>query len=223
MLKIVSLEIIDLIAYSRGIQFVLKEPLEDGKTKISFYSFDTDTKDIAKVTKNAYLMTKFGTAYSAVCDKLGDYIACDSVRLRDGKTFVIYASGEIGVFAEDGSLLYTGDLLYKDSPARDAAADGVYIWSVVPSDDLIVRYSVAQNRVVMRIGGDRSDTFARPVAIEEYDGKLYICNQKSCTVKTVDLSDYTVSEYKIFDEPVHKYLRVGENEFVILDSGVYML
>lgn len=223
MLKIIGLEIIDLIPYARGIQFVLKEPLEDGKTKVSFYSFDTDIRDIAKVTKNAYLMTKFGPSFGAICDKIGDYIACDSTRMRDGKIFIIYASGEIGLFAEDGSLVYTGDILYRDFPARDAAADSGFIWSVVPDENMAVRFSVSQNRVVMRIGGAQANTFPHPVAIEEYDGKLYVCCQKSGEIKTVDLSDFTIGEYKTFDEPIHKYLRVGENEFVILDSGVYML
>ena len=34
---------------------------------------------------------------------------------------------------------------------------------------------------------------------------------------------YTVVEYAVFDEPVHKYLRIGNKELAVLDSGLYLL
>ncbi len=88
---------------------------------------------------------------------------------------------------------------------------------------MIVKYSLLQNRVVMRIGGDTSATFLNPVSVEEYDGFLFVCCKDARKIRRVRLSDYTVDEYKEFDEPVFKYLRVGSCEFVVLESGVYML
>ncbi len=223
MVKIVSLDIVDLIAFPSGVLFVLKENLENGSVKVSFYSFDIATKSIATVTKNAYLLTKFGASYAPIAKQLGDYVSCDTAKLWNGQTFIIYSTGEIGIFDEKGELLHTGDLKYKDLPARDVTTDNNYIWSVVPSGNMIVKYSLLQNRVVMRIGGDNTTTFSNPVAIEEYDGYLYVCNQDTCKIKRIRLSDFSVDEYKEFDEPVYKYLRVGTNEFVVLESGVYML
>ena len=223
MVKIVSLDIVDLIAFPSGVLFVLKENLENGSVKVSFYSFDIATKSIATVTKNAYLLTKFGASYAPIAKQLGDYVSCDTAKLWNGQTFIIYSTGEIGIFDEKGELLHTGDLKYKDLPARDVTTDNNYIWSVVPSGNLIVKYSLLQNRVVMRIGGDNTTTFSNPVAIEEYDGYLYVCNQDTCKIKRIRLSDFSVDEYKEFDEPVYKYLRVGTNEFAVLESGVYML
>mgnify|MGYP003293393911 CR=1 FL=1 len=223
MIKIVSLDIVDLISFPSGVLFVLKENLENDSVKVSFYSFDIATKSIATVTKNAYLLTKFGASYAPIAKQLGDYVSCDTARLWNGQTFIIYSTGEIGIFDENGALVYTGDLTYKDFPARDVTTDNNYIWSVVPAGNMIVKYSLLQNRVVMRIGGDNSTTFSNPVAIEEYDGYLYVCNQDSCKIKRVRLSDFSVDEYKDFDEPIYKYLRIGANEFVVLESGVYML
>lgn len=223
MLKIVSLDIVDLISFPSGVLFVLKENLENDAVKVSFYSFDIATKSIATVTKNAYLLTKFGSSYAPIAKQLGDYVSCDTAKLWNGQTFIIYSTGEIGIFDEKGELLYTGDLKYKDLPARDVTTDNNYIWSVVPAGNMIVKYSLLQNRVVMRIGGDNSTTFSNPVSIEEYDGYLYVCNQDTCKIKRVKLTDFSVDEYKEFDEPVYKYLRVGTNEFVVLESGVYML
>ena len=223
MLKIVSLDIVDLLSFPSGILFVLKENLENGAVKVSFYSFDIATQSIATVTKSAYLLTKFGPAYTPIAKQLGDYVSCDTAKLWNGNTFIIYSTGEMGIFDEEGALVRTGDLMYNGVPARDVAVDNNYIWSAVPSKNLIVKYSMLQNRVVMRIGGDNSTTFLNPVSVEEYDGYLYVCCKDARRIKRVNLSDYSVDEYKEFDEPVFKYLRVGKNEFVVLESGVYML
>lgn len=223
MLKIVSLDIVDLISFPSGILFVLKENLENDAVKVSFYSFDIATKSIATVTKNAYLLSKFGPSYAPIAKQLGDYVSCDTAKLWNGHTFIIYSTGEMGIFDENGSLLRTGDLMYNDSPARDVTPDNNYIWSVVPEQNLIIKYSLLQNRVVMRIGGDNSTTFSSPVSIQEYDGYLYVCNKDSRKIRRVKLSDFSVEDYKEFDEPVYKYLRVGSDEFAVLDSGVYML
>ena len=223
MLKIVSLDIVDLISFPSGILFVLKENLEDDSVKVSFYSFDVATKSIATVTKNAYLFSKFGPAYEKIASQLGDYVSCDTAKLWNGQTFIIYSTGEMGVFDENGALVRTDDLLYRDAPARDAAVDNNYVWSAVPSKNLIVRYSLLQNRVVMRIGSENDPTFDCPVAVEEYDGYLHVCCRGANRIKRVRLTDRSVDEYKTFDEPVFKYLRVGDCEFAVLESGVYML
>ena len=223
MIKIVSLDIVDLIPCFSGIMFVLKEGQEDESIKVSFYKFDLSSKSIASVTKNAYLLTKFGSAFAPIARQLGDYISCDSAKLWNGQTFVIYSSGEIGIFDEQGNLLKTGDLSYRDAPARDVAIDNNYIWSVVPDENLIVKYSLLQSRVIMRIGGDSASTFSKPVSVSEYDVYLYVCNQTSYKIKRIRLNDFSVEDYKEFDEPVYKFLKVDNHEFVILDSGVYML
>ena len=88
---------------------------------------------------------------------------------------------------------------------------------------MIVKYSLLQNRVVMRIGGEGASTFINPVSVETYDGCLYVCCKNARKIRRVRLSDFTVEEYKEFDEPVFKYLRVGKHEFAVLESGVYML
>lgn len=223
MIKVVSLDILDLIGFQSGVLFVLKENQNSDSVKVSFYSFDIETKSIATVTKNAYLLTKFGSAYAPIANQLGDYVSCDAAKLWNGHTFVIYSTGETGIFDEQGNLIKTADLTYREAPARDVAVDNNYIWSVVPEHNLIIKYSLLQNRVIMRIGGDESNTFNCPVAVSEYDGFLYICNKNSKKIKRLNLKTFLVEDYKEFDEAVYNYVKVGQNEFVILDSGVYLL
>ncbi|MCL2512786.1 MAG: hypothetical protein FWF08_02700 [Oscillospiraceae bacterium] len=223
MTKILGISVIDVIPFSKGIIFVKKEALENETVKVSFFSYDTDTEKIAGVTKNVYLLNKFGPAFAPIAQQLGDYVSCDAGTLPDLNTVILYATGEMGIFDDQGALLWTGDLFYHDSPARDVAIENKHIWCAVPEQNSIIRYSTTASKVVMRIGGDKSPTFACPVAVNEYGGMLYVCNHGSMKIRTINLKDFSVRDYMAFDEPVHKYLRVADKEFAVLDSGVYML
>lgn len=223
MKKILSINIIDIIPYSQGLLFVRKEVLEDDNIKVTFFSYDIDTDKITPVTKSVYLLNKFGPSFAPIAQQLGDYVSCDTGKLPGGNIFIIYSTGEVGLFDNNGELSWTGDLFYHDAPARDVAVENKHIWCVVPSMNSVIRYSVAANKVVMRIGGNNSSTFSAPESVCEYDGKLFVCNRDSMKINTVDLMKFSVADYMQFDEPVHKYLRVADREFVVLNSGVYML
>jgi hypothetical protein len=75
----------------------------------------------------------------------------------------------------------------------------------------------------MRLGSAESTSFQNPVSISKYDDILYVCNKDSRKVRTINLRDYSVNDYRIFDEPVYKYLRSCGKEIVVLQSGVYVL
>ena len=75
----------------------------------------------------------------------------------------------------------------------------------------------------MRIGSSQSTSFQNPVSISKYDNELFICNAESKKVRTINLKDYSVNDFRIFDEPVYKYLRSCGKEIVVLESGVYVL
>ena len=223
MIRIVSLDILDLLPFPSGILFALKEKAENSRDKLSFYSYDVSANSIATVTRSAYLLTKFGPAYMKIAEKLNDHISCDTVRLHNGGLFLLYSSGETGLFDEQGDLLRTGRLVYRGAPARDGAADGRYVWSVVPERDLIIKHSVTQDRVVMRIGGGEVPSFSAPSSLISDDEALYVCNPGAKKISRVDLKTYAVEDFKRFDEPVYQYIVSDGHEFVVLASGVYML
>ena len=94
---------------------------------------------------------------------------------------------------------------------------------ITAEQNLIIKHSATQNRVLMRVGGDASDSFSAPCSISSDERYLYVCNPGANKINRVDLRDFTVSDFKRFDEPVYKYIVSGEREFVVLRSGVYML
>ena len=223
MKKIMDIDIADIVAFSKGIVVARKDTLKSGKTKISFFTYDVKLERPTASTRGAYLLNKFGENYEAIADQLSDFIYCDACQMGNKHTAIAYASGEIGLFDDKGKLYWTGDLQYKGYPVSGVVSDGKYLWCVVPENNCIIRYSPTTEKIVLRIGGDSSTAFLNPVSLSLYDEKLYICNYESCKIRTVNLKDFTVSDYKTFDEPVYRYIKANDREVVELESGVYIL
>ncbi len=223
MKKIMDIDIADIIPFSKGIIVARKDTLKSGKTKISFFTYDVKLERPTASTRGAYLLNKFGEKYEAISEQLSDFIYCDAAILPNKHVAVAYTSGEIGLFNDKGELYWTGDLQYKDCPISGVVPEGKYIWCVVPENNCIIRYSPTTEKIVLRIGGDSSTAFLNPVSLNVYENKLYICNYQSCKIRTVNLKDFSVADYKSFDEPVYRYIKTNDREIVELESGVYML
>lgn len=223
MKKILNVNVIDIVPFSKGLIFVKRDAMPDGTNKVSFFSYDALTGEITTVTKSVYLLNKFGMAYEQVSAKLGDFITCDTAKLPNHHTIVIYPTGEMGHFDNNGRIIKTGDLYYNNAPARDAAFDGNSIWSVVPQRNAVIRYSVSAQKIVMRIGGDNNTAFNLPISVSYYTDGLFVCNQASCEIRKIDIDTLNVTDYLEFNEPVNKYFRFRDKEIVVLNSGIYEL
>lgn len=223
MKKLLNVNIIDIVPFSGGLIFVRSEKQENGVNKVSFFSYDAQSGEITTVTRSVYQLNKFGMAYEKICPKLGDFITCDTAKLPNHHTIIIYPTGEMGHFSEKGQIIKTGDLYYNNAPARDAAFDGNSIWSVVPQRNAVIRYSISAQKIIMRIGGDDNTAFNMPISAAYYDDGVYICNKASCEIRRIDTQTLNVTDYLEFEEPVNKYFRFKDKEIVVLDSGIYEL
>ena len=219
----ISDSIYDIIAFSNGIIYTRKKTLENGSARVSFYGYDIKRMQNTPVTKSVYLLNKFGPEYKKIAEQLGDYVSCDAEILPSKHVVVVYNSGETGIFSPDGEMVWSSDLNYQGSEISGAVADGNQIWSVVPEKNCVVNYSISHKKFSMRIGSSQSTSFQNPVSISKYDNELFICNAESKKVRTINLKDYSVNDFRIFDEPVYKYLRSCGKEIVVLESGVYVL
>ncbi len=223
MKKIVDCDIIDIIPFSCGIIFSKMDMLGEGKCKVSFYGFDIKKMRNAPVTRSVYMLNKFGNGYKRIVDAVGDYLNCDADTFMGNGTVLVYPTGETGVFDYEGKNTWVGDLLYHDCPVQDVAADGNQIWCTIPDQNAIISYSIAHKKFYMRIGGENSTAFSIPTSIIKYCDELFVCNAGSYKIRTVNLKDYSVRDFRTFDEPVRRYLRSCGKEIVQLDSGVYIL
>lgn len=220
--KIVD-SVYDIIAFSNGIIYTQKSVLENGSVKVNFYGYDIKRMQNTPVTKSVYLLNKFGSEYTKIAEQLGDYVSCDADVMPSKHSIVVYDSGEAGIFSPEGEMVWTSDLMYQGCEICGVAVDGRDFWSVVPQRNCVVSYSVSHKKFSMRIGSPESTTFQHPVSISKYDNDLFICCPESRKVRKINLNDYSVSDFRIFDEPVYKYLRSCGKEIVVLKSGVYVI
>ena len=223
MIKIIDSNIIDVISFSNGIIYTKKRLLDNGSYKVTFYGYDIKRMENTPVTKSVYLLNKYGSEYKKIAEQLGDYVSCDASVNALRQTIVVYPTGETGLFAPSGEMLWSSDLAYHDKEIAGIVCDDSSFWSVVPDLNCVVNYSISHKKFSMRIGSETSETFAHPVSISRYDDDLYICNTESCKVRLINLTDYSVKDFRIFDEPVYRYLRAAGKEIVQLESGIYVL
>ncbi len=222
MQKIVD-SVYDIIAFSNGIIYTKKSVLENGAVKVNFYGYDIKRMQDTPVTKSVYLLNKYGAEYNKIAEQLGDYVSCDADIMPSKHTVVVYDSGESGMFSPTGDMVWSSDLNYQGCEINGVAADGRQFWSVVPNKNCVVSYSISHKKFSMRIGSPESTSFQHPVSITKYDNELFVCNTESRKVRTINLNDFSVNDFRIFDEPVYKYLRSCGKEIVVLESGVYVL
>ena len=77
-------------------------------------------------------------------------------------------------------------------------------------------------REELRICGNKSP-FNKPVSLFIEGDSVMISNKGSKKLISVDLNSYSVFEYEQFEEPVHQYVKAGDNRFAVLDSGLYLI
>ena len=221
--KIVKFDFIDVIPLPKGIIFAGNKKMPDGSSKIIFMHYDVISGELTAVTKGSYFLNKFGINFEEIVSQLGDYISCDAVKLSNGTTVILYPTGEMGVFNEKGKLVWTGDIYYNDAPRRDLVYDSGNVWCCVPARKAVAEYSLTLNKFVMRIGGNNNTSFKRPVSLFADDENIFICDSGSNSIRTINKKTFNVSDYMTFDEPVLKYFRILNSQFVILESGIYEL
>lgn len=203
--------------------YIKPEITQGSRTKVGFLGYEMKTGKSVPITKWTYLRTKLGPAYKEIALQLKDYVTCEAATLANNHTVILFPDGDLGIFGAKGSAISTGKLTYKGEAVRSVAAVGNDFWSAVPTLNAVVCYSTGESRINMRIGGEKSNAFLHPEDVVKYDERLFVCCSESCKVRTIALSDYSVNDYLTFEEPVRKYFIAGNEEFVQLDSGIYIL
>ncbi|MGN0447038.1 MAG: hypothetical protein ACI4GC_00655 [Acutalibacteraceae bacterium] len=221
--NVFSGEILGITPFKKGFVFAAKDTDEDGRLKANFYGYDAINDKFTRIKKSVYLKVKFGYEYEEIAEQLGDYVSCDVGILNDNRLMAVFPNGEYSIFNTDGSLNVSSQLTYHGLPVCDIAVDGSYIWCAVPGENAIIKYSPREGRIILRVGGGDATAFDGPCAVSLFDGILYICNQASRKIRTLNLSNNSVRDYRVFNEKVYKYISVMGREFVWLKSGLYIL
>ncbi|MCM1544946.1 MAG: hypothetical protein NC110_06565 [Ruminococcus sp.] len=221
--SVFSGEILNITPFKKGFVFATKAETDDGRLVANFYGYDAINDKFTHIKKSVFLKVKFGYEYEDIAKQLGDYVSCDIGFLADNKIMAIFPNGEYNIFNPDGSLNVSSQLTYHGASVCDIAVDGQYIWCAVPDENAIIKYSPREGRILLRVGGGETTAFEKPCAVTLMGNTLYICNQASRKIRTLNTQTNSVRDYRVFNEKVYKYINVMGREFVWLRSGLYVL
>ncbi len=224
MIKISTKEIVDIHRYDDTKAIIVeKKPLADPskfKAAYSVVDFENKTKDV--LTKNAYLLKKFGTNFTAISETIPNFVQCDAAILYDRRVLVIYPNGEAGIFDRDGELSWSGYFKYHNEVVSRLALEGKYFWSICASENCAIRYSCQTMQVDLRIGGKNASTFIHPTHISTDGSDVYVCSERN-KVRRIDGINFTVSDHLTFDEEIREYHKFGKYAIAVMASGTYLL
>ncbi len=224
MIRISTKEIADILTYNDSKAIIVeKNPLLNTmqfKASYSVINFETKTKEV--LTKNAYLLKKFGSTFQTISETIPNFVQCNSAILYDKRVLVIYPNGEAGIFDRDGELSWSGYFTYHDEIVNHLALDGKYFWTICPAENCAIRYSCQTMQVDLRIGGKDASTFINPTHISVGDGDIYVCSDGN-KVRKIDGMNFTVSDFLDFEEGIKEYYKFGKYAIAVLSSGTYLL
>ena len=222
MKKVFSGEVYEVLPISGGIIFSYCKDVIEENTLVSYKMITFDNGRFTDIAKNIYLLTKFGNNYKAVAAVCGNYITAKSIVLPGGKVFLLSEDGEAMLLGADAVPVWTGELKYRGAAATDIALYKNALWASFADCNVLLRYNLTAMREELRIGGNKSP-FNRPSGLFIDGDTVMVSNAGSSKLIEVNLNTYSVFEYEEFSEPVRQYVRVGENRFAVLDSGLYLI
>lgn len=223
MKKILDINAERIFPATEGFIYALNTKSGSKNSALKFFTYNFKREASAASEQSVYIEKKFGGNPLASVYEISHSVNCDAASLADGKAILLFYDGDIGIFSPDGKLIESGKFLYNGSPARCVLPDGNDFWSVVPEKGVILKISASTGKMIIRIGGGNNSPFKYPSHISKYDENLFICDEKCKKIQRVNLKDYRVSDYMSFTEPVRQYLRVGNRELALLESGVYLI
>lgn len=223
MLKISNKETIDIVMYSENkVIFVEKKlfgDLTQYKANYFILNFETGEKEV--ITKNAYLMRKFGSNYQKITESVANYVQCDCASLPNKNVLVIFPNGQTGLFDSNGSMKWNGTLKYNDKIVSGMAVDGEYFWSCCKDENCVIRYSSDNIKVDIRIGSKDAATFTNPDFVSADDDYIYVCCD-GIKVRKIDKSNFTVSDVKGSFIGLKKFYKIGKFSIICTSDGTYI-
>lgn len=222
MLKISNREVIDVVRYSdtKAIIVEKKPNLDFSSYGLKYFILNFDTGEKEMVTKDAYLLKKFGTKRQEISNALGNFALCDARILPNRQVLVIYPTGQTGLFDRDGRLIRDGLLTYNDSEVSCIADDGEYFWSVCQKENCVIRYLNDGAKVDLRIGSKDAKTFVMPHFVSADSSFVYVCCNHS-KVRKIDKKDFSVSDIPKEYINLTGYYKFGEYAIVTTLDGAY--
>lgn len=220
--RVFSGKVYEVVAQPDGIVFAYCKSAEDDMALVAYKMISLETGILSDVTKNIYQLSKFGSNYRSATQFCVNYVTARSIVMPNGRAFFCTEDGGAFLLDGDGLPIWTGELKYRGEKPSDIALYKNAIWACYKKAGVMIRFNINTMREEIRIGGANSP-FDAPIGIFIDGDTAVISNEGSNKLVKVDLNSYTVSDYKEFTESVYGYVRVKKYEFILLESGIYVL
>ena len=222
MKRVFNGKVYEMIPQKSGMVFPYRKGGDDKNALVCLKMLSIDTGILSDVAKNVYFISKFGANYRASLELCSNYVMSRALVLPSGRVFLSSDNGNSYLIDGDGLPVWSGDFKYRDESPSDIAIYKNCLWASYLKAGVLLRFNLSTMREELRIGGKNSP-FNRPNDIFIDGRTAYVSNIGSNKLLKVDLSSYTVEDYREFSEPVYGYARINKYEFVLLESGIYLL
>ena len=222
MKKVFSGEVYEVLPISGGIIFSYCKDVIEENILVAYKMITFDNGRFTDVAKNIYLLTKFGNNYKSVVALCDNYITVKSIVLPNSKVFLLSSDGKAQLLGADAAPVWTGELKYRGCNATDIALYKNALWASFADCNVLLRYNLTAMREELRIGGNKSP-FNKPSGLFVEGDTVMVSNIGSSKLTEVNLETYSVFDYEEFSEPVKQYVKVGDNRFAVLESGLYLI
>lgn len=220
--KVFGSNILQVLPTSDGILIAYYSEISENKATVAFKKIVFETGAVSNVPKGYFLLEKFGNNYKVFEEQIDNYITCRVLDLNNGDTLVYQKNGNAKIFDYEGKVIWSGAFKYKNCPITSAAVKRKNLWVSYSTQNALIRYNLSNMREELRLGG-ASSPLETPKGIYIENNQMIVCSSKTNKLFKVDLSSYAISEYREFDERVHEYILSNGYEFVLLDSGLYLI
>ncbi|MBQ3817432.1 MAG: hypothetical protein II802_04100 [Clostridia bacterium] len=221
MKQIFAGEVYEILPTANGFVFAYCKEKKDDNVTVAFkmLTFDGQFTDVAK---NIYLLSKFGNNYKAVSSNCKNFITVKSLLLPNGKVFLLEDDGSACLLDVDASLLWSGELTYRNNAPSDIKIHHRSLWACYKESDVLLKFSLNTMREELRIGG-KSSPFKEPRDIFIDGDNAIISNSGSNKLIQFNLKSYNFFEVESFEESVWQYIKVNDYRIVVLKSGIYLI
>ncbi len=206
-----------------GIIIAYTQATEQGRTAVKYKKISFVDGRASFLSKNDFLYYRFGSNFTSFDMQLPNHLSWKTVLLPDSNIMAVGPGGEAKILDYDATTVWQGNMAYKGDGPSDISLHKNTLWASFRNGNALIRYNLTSKREELRIGGGPNSAFHNPTGIYVSENTMMVCNTGKNELLKVNLETYEVFKYAEFQEPVYQYLTVGQAEFVLLESGLYVL
>ena len=216
--------ILDIVPSLEGFVFAAQQDsTEDGCTIVEYKTCDFVSRKLENITRNLYLLTKFGDLYEQYTDRPEQYIACLTAFFSNGDLLLVDEDGTARHWTQQGQCVCEGSFLYRGEAPSAVMITGGWVYASYAHIGAVVRYDARTLRPSFRYGGGDGAALLGAQGLWFEGDLMFVCCAESHRVVQINLRNFHVEDHHVFKEPVHAFMKVHATEIVWLDSGIYML